>query len=472
MNKVYINVKNFIDEHNLIKNGDRILLSLSAGKDSMAMFNILYALRNKYRFDIAIFHLNHMLRGNESDKDESFLIDLAKRYNIQIFSEKYNFSAAKAPGKSFEEYARGIRYQYLKKISQKNNYNKIATAHNINDNIETVLMRIFTGTGIFGLRGIDIINKNIIRPILCLSVKEIYAFLNENKIEWREDFSNKDNKYLRNYIRNILMPRINKQFPAADKSINRLSKLADENINLLESLLAEFYENIYEIKEGSVYFDYGMYINDYALFKYIISKALRERFNHNISQSILNEIYKNAKVDRSNLVLYQNKNLKIEKFHSNKTSRIRISPQSKKAVQSEWEYKINLINFSEFKIILNEICKPVIIKTTDYNFFEENKSKNNYIFVTIDGNVETCYIRNRRKGDRIKIESGSKKIKDVLIEKKLDNDTKNCIPLLILNSEVAAFMPGLIMDMQNRVSSDFRVNSNSKKILVICSDNI
>jgi len=468
MDNIYLKVKKYIKEHNLVKPGDNMLLSLSAGKDSMVLFHLMQLLKDEMGFKFSIFHLNHLVRGADSDLDQQFLVQLAAENKVRLFCESHDFKQDTYKGKSFEEYARDIRYAQLEVLRSKHSFTSVATAHTQNDNVETVLMRIFSGTGIYGLKGISCRRDFIIRPVLCLTTEEMYEYLNYNGLKWREDLSNNDNCYLRNHIRNEILPSIVKRFPGAQDSVKSLSLLACENINLLDSLAENVYKKSVSEIDSIIFIKTGILHENQPLFKHIIANIIRQKFNHNINQGMLNEICKNFAVIRSNVILYRNSIFRIEKLFRNSSELIKISSeQNEKKEIFDWEYRLDLKNKDSQVLVLKEINMRLKYKVVDYCFFVKNKFDRSYIFISINSDKDSILIRNRRSGDRIILNSGSKKIKDLLIEKKLDSYTKNCVPLIIIGANIAAYMPGIISDISNRVSVNFWVNDMSKKILAI-----
>ena len=465
---IYSRVADYIAGNELLLKGERVLLSMSAGKDSMMLLNVFLRLKQDLPLDFGIFHLNHMMRAEESDEDEKFIAEIAGAANIRLFSFKFDFTNNMPQGSSFEEFARLKRYELLEHVRTENNFHKIATAHNRDDNIETILMRIFTGTGIHGLTGIKPQRGNIIRPLLFLSTEEIYEYLRENKIQWREDSSNRDGKYLRNFVRNTLLPEIKTRFENAGDALLSLSSIAGEYSLIID----EFLENSgkqYALENNSVVIENEKCINNKKLFKYIISKAIREKFGLFVTEDILEEIFKKAVANKSHLLLYENSNLSIKKTLKNNKKVIVISRNIEyKFNISEWEYRIDINHEGEGRIFLKEISKTIHFKLVDYNYFLKNKNQHG-VFVSLDNDHNEIIIRNRRDGDRIKLEHGSKKIKDLLIENKLEKHVKDSVPLIVVNAGIAAFMPVIMGVSSNRVASDFHVKSDSKKILAIQS---
>jgi len=468
----YTRVVDFINEKELLSKGERILLALSAGKDSMTLLDIFFRLKSDLSIDIGIFHLNHMMRGMESDDDESFVSDVARRNKIELFVHRFDFKNNIPHGRSFEEYAREKRYELLELTRAQNDFHKIATAHNRDDNIETILMRIFTGTGIYGLRGIDFKREKIIRPLLVLSSEEIYGYLDEKRLEWREDSSNKDEKYLRNYIRNSILPGIYNRFEHASDSILSLSNIADEYTLLINELLTGKGE-LYLAEDNCIIIEKEKYFNNKKLFKFIISKALRDKFNEFSTSGILEEIYKKAATNKTNMLLYKNKNFTIKKTITNGKKVIIISGDTdynnNKDKKIKWEYKIDFNYNRNNSIFIREINRKLNINFVDYDYFLEKKDSKHIIFIS-DIEFKDVKIRNWQKGDRIKLKYGLKKLKELMIDNKYDKELKNAVPLLVINSQVAAFMCGLVSDDNNRVSVDFYVHSGSKKILAIDTD--
>jgi tRNA(Ile)-lysidine synthase len=462
---IYNRVKEFIIDKSLILPGERVLLSLSAGKDSMAMFHLMEKMSDELGFQIGVFHLNHMMRGEESDEDERHVRALAEKCGgIECHIKSYDFPAAKNK-MSYEEHAREVRYRLLEETAESGNYHRIATAHSLDDHIETIIMRIFTGTGIYGLRGIPPRREKIIRPLIKIKSDEIYACLNEKGIAWREDSSNRDVRILRNNIRENLVPAIRSIFPSYDTILERLSGQAEENSELLEQLLSQSYGNLIEIENGNIYVRISEFHDNEMILKYIISYVLRKHFNEFSSSRMLSEAVKNIRRNRSYLPVYSNERVSIKKCTRNREEAISFSQGNKaKQVIGEWEYEVDLGSLQQLEI--KETGMVLEIETVNYNYFKKNRHTNN-IFVSIDTGICSIIIRNRRNGDRIILGCGSKKIKDLLIEKKLDNVTKNCVPLIIINSSVAACLTGILNGHENVVAAGNFATDKSERILRI-----
>jgi tRNA(Ile)-lysidine synthase len=461
-------VLDFIVRHGMIEKNDRVLLSLSAGKDSMFLFNACSLLKNALPFEFGVFHLNHMVRGADADEDERHVVSLAESGGVEIAVERYDFSESAIPGVSFEEHARDVRYRMLHDIAAGKGYTRIATAHTRDDSIETVMMRFFTGTGIHGLRGIPPKRGTIIRPLLCITAREIYDYLAAHRIAWREDMTNADPAYARNFIRNEILPLVRQRFPMVDSSVASLAEVSAESLGLLDTLLEETFPGLIERHDGHVFIDAARIIHSRPAFNHIVASVVRDVFGLNVNRSMLGELYAGFGAVRANADLFANNSIKGEKvFHNGKSVLKLTSAASVPASPGEWERRIDLSGAPEQVVRLDEIGISVIVKLCDFDYYQKNAKNAKSVFVTMESDENTIYIRNRRSGDRISTEYGTKKLKDFLIEKKISNVEKDRVPILLIGSRIGAIMTGLVNETTSRVSSDFLVDKNSKKVLSV-----
>lgn len=215
-----------------IRAGDRLAVAVSGGADSVALLRLLLELRPELGIVLSVAHVNHKLRGEESDEDARFVAQLAAQYGLEIRV----FEAPTQPGKGsgIEAAARELRYTFFCQLAREGSVSKIATAHTLEDQAETVLLRMFRGTGIRGLAGIhpQIVFEEdgkvlgeVIRPLLGIRRAELREFLREKDQNWREDSSNLDIAFLRNRVRHRLLPVITDEFGEA--AIEHMSELAE-----------------------------------------------------------------------------------------------------------------------------------------------------------------------------------------------------------------------------------------------------
>ena len=200
----------FAEARNIFSRDDHILLAVSGGMDSTVMAHLFH--RAKFRFAIA--HCNFGLRGKESDEDAAFVKEMALHFNVPYFSEAFDTkNIALQKGISIQMAARDLRYDWFEKTREKNEYDYIATAHHLDDQVETFMINLIRGTGIAGLHGIPVKNDRVIRPLMFASRKDIEEYAGKYKISYRTDRSNNETKYLRNKIRHEVIPLLSSLNP-------------------------------------------------------------------------------------------------------------------------------------------------------------------------------------------------------------------------------------------------------------------
>ncbi len=239
-----------IKKNNLIEKNDKIVIGVSGGPDSMCLLDILYSLKNDLLVQIAVSHINHGIR-KEADEETKYVEEYCLKREIPCFIKRAKIEKmAKDQKLGTEEMGRKVRYDFFEETAKNIGANKIATAHNLNDNAETVLMNILRGTAISGLKGIELIRKSnenlyYIRPLRECLRDEIETYCNEQNLKPKIDKSNLENIYTRNKIRNELIPYIKKEFnPNIISSINRLSNLAKEEEEYFTEIVQQKYETI------------------------------------------------------------------------------------------------------------------------------------------------------------------------------------------------------------------------------------
>ena len=239
-------VFNIIQKYKMLKKGDRVVIGVSGGPDSISLLNILNYLKERLNIKIYVAHVNHMIR-KEADEESEYVRDFCAKLNIEFFMKKIDVeNEAKRLRLGTEETGRNIRYNFFEEVAQKLGANKIATAHNSNDNAETVLMNILRGTSISGLKGIEKIRDGrYIRPLIECSRDEIESYCKEKKLNPKYDKSNNENIYTRNKIRNLLIPYLKKEFnPNIVDGINRLSNIAAEEEQFINKIVENEYKRL------------------------------------------------------------------------------------------------------------------------------------------------------------------------------------------------------------------------------------
>lgn len=313
---VYNKVLDTVKKYNMIQKGDKILLGVSGGPDSICMLNILNDMRKDINFDIIVAHVNHLIR-NEAKQDEEFVIDFCKKLNIDCYTKSIDVQKIANNTKiGLEEAGRIERYKFFDEILKKFGCNKIAIAHNKNDNVETVFMHILRGSGISGLKGIEPVRGKYIRPLVEIDRQDIEEYCKSSSILPRIDKSNFENDYTRNKIRNVVIPYIKKEFnPNIIETIDRLSNLIKDEEKYMELKTIEAYGNLVlkEKKDEIVLslkdFNLQEKVIKSRVIRYTISRLLNT--NKGLEKVHIEDIIRLCGNNIGNKYLMPNKNVKI-----------------------------------------------------------------------------------------------------------------------------------------------------------------
>ncbi|WPM32547.1 tRNA lysidine(34) synthetase TilS [Hydrogenobacter sp. T-2] len=235
-------------EKKLISEGTSLLVAFSGGVDSVALALCMLELRSFLSLKrLALAHINHQLRGEESYRDESFCVEFAKAKGLEVFVERIE---VKLERENLEAKARELRYKALEEIRQREGFDLIATAHHLNDLVETVLLWLVRGAGREGLLGFEEKEGRVVRPLYLATREEIEDFVRSKKETWVEDSTNYDLSYARNLIRHKVIPELKKINPRLEESFLRLRKIIREEEDLLEDLTQKAIMEVF--KEGEL----------------------------------------------------------------------------------------------------------------------------------------------------------------------------------------------------------------------------
>ena len=228
----------------------RLLVGVSGGMDSMCLAHLLLFAQDQGLLEFGIAHVNYDLRSGESDGDAQLVENWAKEHRIPFFL--LNEKLKKESGQSTQMAAREVRYSWFEKLRKENNYDRIATAHHLNDSFETALLNLCSGTGISGLRGVHFVNGLLLRPLLGFTRNEIEQFVNQNNIAFREDSSNTTDDYARNKIRNKVIPLLEELNPSLVSGFAKTSAILKDSEILLADAIS-LYRNKWFKKKGKDY---------------------------------------------------------------------------------------------------------------------------------------------------------------------------------------------------------------------------
>lgn len=281
--------KNII-ENNLIEDGDKIVVAVSGGPDSMCLLNVLYTLKEKLKkendinYELLVAHVNHMIR-EESESEKIYVENYCKKIDIPFFYLKENVSViAKEKKMSEEACGREIRYNFFNKVLNEQEFTKIATAHNLNDDVETILLNLIRGSGLKGLTGMDFKYKNIIRPLVNIAKKDIMEYNILQNLNPCIDKTNFETKYVRNKIRNLLIPTLQDEYNVnIISNIIRMKQILKKD----EDFLKNYTENvvkksIIDNNINRIKFNFSNILNEHESVKYRAIRSIIEKKQGNL----------------------------------------------------------------------------------------------------------------------------------------------------------------------------------------------
>ena len=424
-------------------NEGKLLIAISGGLDSVVLTHLCH----QSKLNIALAHCNFNLRDNESDLDEAFVIDLAEQLNLEVFTQHFNTeSYAKDEKISIQIAARELRYNWFEALANQLQFEYILTAHHADDNLETFLINLTRGTGLDGLTGIPETNNTIVRPLLSFTRAEIESYAQETNLNWREDSSNRSNKYLRNALRLEVIPKL-KELNAnlLDNFKKTISNLKDTADIVDESLNAVAKRAIVDIDDNSISF------------------KISEFKKVNNPKAYLFEMFKAYEFTEWNDVLAL------------------LDAQSGKRVYSTTHSLLkdreHLILSEKNNAILNKNEESLSISETDFEVetslgilkFEETQQLNNFnestIYVDKDLLNFPLLVRHWKKGDYFYPlgMQGKKKLSKFFKDEKLSLVAKE-------NSLLLCSGDAIVWVMNQRADNRFRVTDQTKTIIKITID--
>lgn len=309
-------VLNTIQTNKLIQAGDSLVIGVSGGPDSMCLLNILIK-QAKIPCTIHVAHINHQIR-KEAEEEEEYVKQYCKKNNINFYVKRIDIIKYANTNKiGTEEAGRKIRYQFFEEIRKQTKSNKIVTAHNQNDNVETILMKLIRGSGLTGLRGIEVIRENkYIRPLIECERKEIEDYCKQNNLQPKIDKTNQENQYTRNKIRNCFIPYIQQEInPNLVQTIQRLSNIVKQEDDYIKKQMQQKYNQIIVKQEKKqIILDLKTFNQLETVIKsrmilYIINDILNLPFT--LQNVHIMDIIKLCNNNIGNKYLIPNKNIKI-----------------------------------------------------------------------------------------------------------------------------------------------------------------
>lgn len=437
-------ILNFISSREMICESDSILIALSGGPDSVFALHFFHKYKRKFGIQLAAVHVNHSIRGKEADQDEKFARELCGKLGIHFYSKKVNVPAYSRKNKiSIEEAARILRYGAIEKIAAEFKYNKIVTAHNLDDNAETVFMNLLSGTGISGLSGIPVSRGPIIRPLLPVAKREILNYLGKNRIEFRIDSSNLENDYRRNFIRNRIFPLIKENLnPSFEDAILRTSMNLSGSLNFLESAVEAGIAKFVKGRKNSVEINVDLFGSEYGgIAGEILRRIMKNKFSHDFISEDFRKIHSLVSKQKGRKFIFPGGISAVREEHS-----IAIQLPDKKITDSESAVKSGdalAFGSKKMKILKIPASKIKFAPGGKVEFLDADKLDDIFIF------------RRWKSGDKfIPLGmSGFKKVSDFLNDCKI-NAAEKKNQFVLLNRNQIVWIVGLRIDNRYKITKE------------------
>ena len=456
-------IRLYITQHNMLSMGDGIVIGLSGGADSICLFHVLLELSKEYNLALYVVHVNHGIRGTSADKDQAFVEELCNKHKIPYSIVKKDVPGIAAKkGISEEEAGRNVRYEAFHSFLDENKCNKIAVAHNKNDNAETFLFNLFRGSGITGLAGIPPTRGPIIRPLLCVERLEIEEYTKSRRLPYIIDATNLANDYSRNKIRNKILTYAKDEINnGVIEHISRSAKMLEE----IESFIKDNVERVFnkivieEKNEG-----YRINIDDFNKLDIVIQKELLRKVIKTLSNKLKNidlshiqmildltskQVRKEIHLPYDIIAIKGYNDIVIKKY---KQDRKEINSKKLDPLEIQIPHSVqipgtNQIITTSLKAYKNDMSIP---KKGYTKWFDYDKIDN------------TILLRTRLEGDFLQINNkGSRKtIKALFIDEKVPKEIRDQIPLLADGSHIIWVVGG-------RISEAYKINENTNTILEI-----
>lgn len=440
-------IKQTIKNYSLINAGEIIGVACSGGADSMSLLHFLNENKEDYDIEVVAININHNIRDNSSS-DSAFVSDYCKEHHIKCY--KFNldvFKLMQERSLTLEEAARVARYTMFDSLLSRGIVDKIALGHHISDQVETVLLNIFRGTGLNGASGINFVRGKYIRPLLNSTKDEILAYIHENELSYVDDETNFENDASRNYLRNTLMPIIRKKWPNVEQNILSFSKICKNDDEFIKSQM-HFDAVIKDSDNVKIPLSYFIYSNS------LISRLVMDCFEHL-------KVQKDMERKHISMVL----NLALNGENGNK-----INLPNNVTVHKEYDF---LTIVKKVVVVKNDQWKFKCGKTTipDSGIITVKKLQ---VPALVDGSLvidfkklpKNAVWRFRQDGDVFtKFGGGTKKLKSVMADKKIPLRLRNTIPVLAVDNEIFVIAGIEISDkvkIDNTTSVAYAINFENK----------
>jgi tRNA(Ile)-lysidine synthase len=463
----------------MLNPGEHVIAAVSGGPDSLALLQILILLSLEFDLSLTVAHMNHGMRGPESDAEEEFVRLFCKERRIPFRVRRVDIYALRNENrnrKSLEDLGREERYRFFTSLAIEIGASRIALGHHREDQAETVLMNLLRGSGMEGIKGmLPVRDGRFIRPLLEVSRKEILKFLGDRNIPFLEDSSNSKNIFLRNKIRHHLIPMLQEQYnPKIVDSLNRITQIVQREDKFLKTCVGNVLEDwkvLPATENGEICIEISKLLELPEALRFRMIKTLLDSYvasTQRITSSHINAIMDLITGTKPDVSIFLPGNIWVrreyDKLEIAKNIRAKYheaSSKMKESADDKYCYLLEIPCILEIKEI-NCVIKTSFVEVTESIYDSDFSKERKYTYFDYDKVKIPLVIRNRREGDHFQPlgMNGTKKLKTYFIDEKVPRRRRNTVPLLV-DSHSIIWIAGM------RLSERVRIDRETSKIAKI-----
>jgi len=456
-------VKKTISERRMLAQGDKVLVAVSGGPDSVSLLDLLFRLREEYALKLVVAHYHHQLRGKDADLDAKLARELARKYGLEFIPGSAEKDWWKKLKGTNEELLRQMRYEFLEKSAEKISAQKIALGHNANDLAESFLINLLRGSGMLGLAGMPVTRGKIIRPLIATSREEIIDYLNERGLAFRMDKSNRNLQILRNRIRAELVPMLRTYNPEIVSALGRAAELLREDERFMEEANEQALARLATLEPGRILFSAKKFQSEPKAIRRRLVRLAIARLKtdlRKIEAGHIFELERMLKTGAASFELDLPGKIRIRKSYDRLAIEIAAAKQepvfepviislpARRQIRLSSEYEIE---FRAEPGESKEFKKQPGEESRRESIFSSGADED---FIALDEIGQPLELRTPKPGDRI-IPLGMKghrKLKEILQELKVPREQRKIYPLLFAGDELV-WIPGFGISEKARLKS-------------------
>ncbi len=446
-----------IQKYQMLEKGDKILVAVSGGPDSVALLHFLKQIELLYNLELHVFHLNHEIRGKEAAKDAQFVAGFASKVGVSATLMSFNVPLlAEREKLSLEEAAREARYNLMDEVAAKFVADKIALGHHANDQVETFLMRLIRGAGLEGLGSIAPVRDSYIRPFIEITKEDILRYIEDNGLEYRIDASNEDLSILRNKIRHELIPLLAEYNPQFEGSVLKTIEIVREDQSHLDDITTGIFDSLADAGDGFVRIPIQGLIAQ--------STSLRRRLARKCIKWVKSDLH-GIEFKHVEAILNSLETVPIQ-FELELPGKIIVFTEYEQLVFAKKElFEPALLEETRLKIPGITVAAPLgIVIEADYVSPRELEFERNGRVAHLDADKipGELTVRSRKPGDSFKPfgMTGEKKLQDFFVDEKVPRRERNSVPIVGVGNKIV-WVAGF------RIDERYRVTEDTKRVLIL-----